>query len=704
MAAVPGGVQRRVRFAETWGDEWTVVPGAFPVAFDNGTLAAPGSARVVLRSAGMVLEPGETTFTQRGWTDLVGWYCWIEERKPDDSWRHCWLGYVSEQTQAPERADVAQGRQEVVCESILRLLDRMPVATSWWRRGGANVEVDLYPEFNRLNRRDGSLRGNRRSVPEDGAGYSGESYVFVGDDAEAPSVWDNFNIAQTMLDFHVPDSGPAWALAGQTSALGAIRQAWSAGQQSVGDWLRRLMAPTSGIDAWDDYDGGDTVTLNVFTLYGGDVDVGGVTIPANADVADYPLADDADFPENQRMLAAPVVRTLCNASYARIVCRTAMPILAVGEWVVGADLVPMWPAALQADYMDPPGVAGVQEKDDHRRQEKYRGVFENYVHLGTFEGLRPKAADDGSVTLDDAEGAWLKGGGLSFESWTPFEDDVDYSTDPPGRNDLPDDMVESERPPQYRPMHAYVNVPRGAADVWRQAERLSETETGLHSFRPYALPHRMGVALHSSYAQHFGSTAVTGFKSMKPGLIDYADNVSVVAAFRTPERQRFVVEMEAPAGAVADIAPDLVFDVPGTDCWIAVAGVTVGVADDGTTKHLAAGAELLRDDADALKSAAAVLKAWYGNPRREMSATVAEKPSNDADPMLPAVGSYVRDLTDGEGGTVAINAVVSRHEHRLEKHAAGWRWVCELKCGYGGGDMGRAMAAEFAGRRQRRLR
>lgn len=432
--------------------------------------------------------------------------------------------------------------------------------------------------FNVRRGRGEAVRGNRAATADDGAVVPTMAGVYRFDPSGS-SLWTACQAIRHILAVAAVDTGVAWTITGQTTALDAVPGVWDVGEgPSYAEALRAVASPELG---WAMVINGPSITV----LSISDIAVG--TLPANPTVVSLDL-------ENTASLAVPRLSYLDQPHYSTITVRGEPLRVMFTLSVAGGTLAADWDTALVAEY--------VAEADDAgRRQDKYRTLWSRFRIPDAWDGTIP----DGLTSTRPAFPAITPATGahdpaVSQAVW-PRDIILDRTLPPlvattddqPGEpmvfvNDADGDPVRLDEPPDDA--------------VGARAISVCDDRPGILVQSPYR--HMLAAGLTPAYSG--GGDAP---------LYEYLSLQATVSAY-TNDRVR--VTVDAIATEPGSVKREKLIDIPGLHLWLILEGTMTDV------DTYEAADRYLRDDRSTLAAVAALARVWYGRSRASISASYSD--------------------------------------------------------------------------------
>lgn len=634
-------VSAQVRIKEAWGDDWTVCRYLLPVSAMATCLPDIGRAEFTYEY-GNIVQHDATAAADFRPQSLADWYIsiWLITETTE---RLIWIGVVVDETFTIAGSEDAtpSGSQHITAYGLEHLLTRYTITGAYYLSGGLAVRIErdlVWNERYAIGRTDG---GNRSaSVGPDG------HYLF---DASATSVpWTNYDIAAYLLHYYVDAvdaANPQFELGGQAAALlDPIVCKQQLSGLRVFQALTHLCERQRGICAVVRYDAeGERCILDISSVYGEDVSVGDVTIPANP--VQYSFSFDTALDVN------PVVHLSAQRQVDKIIVRGKPIISCFTLSYADGTLEAGWTAAEETTYLA--GAALGVTPDDHdsaRKMPENEAVYQlhripsgwtwqvqNGLGAGPLYNVVPTCRPDG--TLDTATLPNVIGLRRGFLRSLPI-------LKTRGATDAEPEYLA---PLAIMGMTFYYNV----ADV--------DPELGiLSAARVRMVDREMAVTVEPPINHLYASA---DFVPGTPGTEDtnylpQADyrNLMVTVAMETDEVLR--VEAELPAERQSGQHRSVVIDVDDAELWYVVPDTVSGAQRAVLTRRTGGTA---RDDSDRLRGIAALALAWYGQPRTEITVGIESLGE------YAALGSYLVQ-TSSSWHTTQVGTVVTSKAWDFRNH------------------------------------
>lgn len=594
----------------TWSGSWAHAPYVVVESVVNA--AGPTISQAKLRyDYGNIKREDTASFSFENPLDMKNLFIRVDsvvdEGEESESIVVLFYGFVPSETlhMHSSRSGVESGRYDFTALGLEYLLDNFRLHESDTDDGsGTTIRVNHAIPFNMQLERGLSLFGNRSSAKPAGS----NSYVFSGDNEE----WSNLDIAEHLLE-RTSTNGIDWALTGQTELLANLKpRMLDLGGMTIRECMntlidrRRCAGWRVKVDA-----GGNTVSVDVFSVLGQGITEGGVSIPANQDV----LAIALDG--NQEVKGAHLtVETATRYDKIRVRGARMKSVLTVG---VGRNsLEPAWTTQEQSAYNAADDEA--RTNDDYRHVWTTLVVPENY----DYDGAHPSVGLDGS--LQPLTPAPLRRWDRTFLRQLPINKAWDGL-----RSEFQEPFAVVRNPLAPAEDNSYILVDRlDAIDLQGVSLRMLDSDPGIE----FGVP-----ANHLTALNHF-----TGVSNVLPEF-DY-ETALVTVALETDHHPEYVVDIDSSSSERI-----LTIDVPDAELWWIAPDTVTGLEGSGALRLQATG-EAVRDDTPRLREIGALAKAWYGTKRAALNTTITGVIIN-----FP-VGTYITETPVGQFSE-AINSVIT---------------------------------------------
>jgi len=570
-----------------------------------------------------------------------------EEPTPDPTEEVLFVGYVPEQAvdvlgQFSSESPLHRVNQQVAAYGLELLLDRNTIGESWCANTGAMYSTTDWARrithaltFNQMYERgfaslstdsELSRQGNRSPSTVEIREDFPEAYVFFGGggngvdpESNKPEIWSAYDIAEYLLSAFAP-SGIKWRLKpGRESEETADLQLFAALNRyqpqrlaaqgrTIKDLLDELFNAAVGL-AWrvkyvvEEVDEADEefVDVEIISLADEEVELDEVMVlPASGYTKDITIPRD-------ETIAEQVVQEAIHDKYGTIIVEGSrvlccFTLLVQGSPGDGADpsgeLVPAWTSGERAAYdegaeSDDPGI-----NDVARTADKFRHVYTTFrvrrdwnlslASSGGDWGIGVGVNNDGGL-VPGATSQFVRLWGTSFANFLPIltaEAQQEFD-----REYLPPLVVMKDDAGRW---HMVDRSPGPSASL-----RMLDRELGIEI---NATPNHL-IALGEAEIEAYPSATDPAFEfwSMKATVAMYTDlRLSVTQTIEglDPERVLRVLIEDAEA-------------------WWVQPGAVIDVNADGSLITHAGG--VVRSDRNRLAQIAAMIRAWYGRPRRALS-------------------------------------------------------------------------------------
>lgn len=597
-----------VQVKQSWGDEWLLDLQIEALSANCHSGAMGADAAEFLFRYGIVKGEYESAAVAR------------EPRKYRNYWvrvllagaqgiQVVWQGRMEAERRSIEGADAAQsGMQFWQAAGGARILQRIRVSSSYWDIGGADVRLEHMPSIN-LQDRGGPTTGNRNATPIGGTycyGKDGTTHEF--------GLWTHYDYLEYLLARYVNGSGrPVFTLGGQASLL----RSWTSyvplqPTMWAYDIIRKLISPQMGVD-FAVVPNETGYEIRVFTLSPWEESFGGISVPANPNLVTINQASDASVVE-------------CKTERTTAQCYDRITVIGERAKVVGTVFLPssLWPAALEASYLDGTGDAGddAVEHDLVRADDSFRTVFQA---LGAYESWTPADWNASpSFNTDGTLAAVNTPCQTAIRKTLPhllLREGWDYTTNPPTppAHDSGYDNEESFLPPLV--LGLLVDAALAGGQAYVPVDKIAPIAEEIGLWTPNCnvrnLTSEWGVLVEASPnhvlgRNHWSGANDSGFDPDTQGGLDWEDCV-ITIAWEGDYRQ--ILRYDQPSDYAAGDGSELVLEVPGAEYWYLAQGTVLGVDAAGALRSAPAGGVVLRDDIERLKAVMAGAIARYSYDR-----------------------------------------------------------------------------------------
>ncbi len=645
---------RAVAYARAeWGDDWLLVRGLQPMTASRAAAPTTSEARLQWRF-GHTRMAGQTAFTAKDPYDLVGAYVQIrlqpmdapQAGHPDISIAQeaVWTGIITEKSIQPHGSDTQapQGDQAITAWGLEHLLDRYPIYTARAAGTGDTARIiQTAPPLNAPAAMHGAGGvGNRSKYKR------GDSYVF---EAGSGVRWSAQDYIDYLMEYHQPED-VEFVFDDQTGVLDQYYpDTYEVEGRTPWQVLDHILPRQRGLVWWVEV-AGEVVSLVVDTVFGEDVTVGEVTIPANS------RRRDLDW-SNDRYVQQPTITDIHTSRYDRIVVRGEPMVSCFSADFIGFELSRGWDNDDETAYD--------AATNEERGAEHMEHVFRRYRLTAGWEALvgsaSPSVGDDGEL---DTGGQVLQYDrmGAPLLRWVPLPQFRDEGGDDPAEQRAPFAWARYDPDPDDGDIEErYIQLDAGYAHA-DEAKNLHpiglQVRDRGRAFDLLAQPNHLLALGTIDPDDHEGDE---DRELAEAPRIDYT-TIGATVAVQLDQRISRVVDLgtASPSGAAT-----LTLDVPGAEYWHVAPGTVVAV-DGGELitwgseyeawaegEGLEVAPDPPRDDRGRLEEVAALAQLWYGAPRRSVSFSVQR-----LTPRAP-LGVYVRAAFSGTWDIGRVGTVVT---------------------------------------------
>jgi len=528
---------------------------------------------------------------------------------PDDNVEHA--------GQSIERSGPS-GDQNPVAYELGFLLDRTGLRGARVEDNGAYKTIGWLPDFNVKGKRGLQIIGNRSAGKEDrGAGLS-QAYVFQANGG----VWDNLQVLEHLLAYHLPADGPEVRLAGQTELLANVKAVHRFEGKTLRQAINHLVDRKRGMGwylrvtenpDYEDFGGPpEYIEICVFSVFGQSISAGSLTIPGNENRV-TPTRIEEDIEVEQA-----TVRLTNAVQYDKIVVQGARIKSCFSVSHADGTVERGWNDVEENAYKNVTGDDNNQ-KDAERKTDRFARVYQCFLIPDTW-GWFSGDGVGGGLFNNCAPKPLLTGGAVDIEQGQYWNHPRPLLRYLPIRKES---NLEGAAPEFLEPLV----VGRDLGGRWHQVDRCQNDEypdgddtEKLSSCSVRMLDTEMGFEVKASKINHQlamghfipGDFEGSNHSDQEPEL-DWQSLIATVCC-ETDERLR--VEAYGAQFDGLDWTRELVIDVPTAEYWWIAAETIVGVTDGGLVRQAAG--QALRDDTATLQAIAALAKAWYGQARAKI--------------------------------------------------------------------------------------